>query len=116
MRGSSKRIARYTAEEVHRATDFTNEARVEATTDEEIAAQAATDPDTAPILDDEALARARWVEPERKTAISLRVDPDVLRWFRSKGPRYQSRMNRVLRAYMESEERATAASDSQRSR
>ncbi len=36
-----------------------------------------------------------------KQAISLRVDEDVLAWFRNQGPRYQSRMNAVLRSYME---------------
>ncbi len=41
------------------------------------------------------------VEPVAKVPISLRVDEDVLRWFRSGGPRYQSRMNAVLRSYME---------------
>ncbi|MEK7403277.1 MAG: BrnA antitoxin family protein [Gemmatimonadota bacterium] len=35
-----------------------------------------------------------------KRAISLRLDPDVLEWFRAQGPRYQSRMNAVLRSYM----------------
>lgn len=40
------------------------------------------------------------VVPPPKRAISLRVDQDVLDWFRSRGPRYQSRMNAVLRAYM----------------
>ena len=40
------------------------------------------------------------VVPPPKTAISLRVDRDVLDWFRSHGPRYQTRMNAVLRAYM----------------
>ena len=35
-----------------------------------------------------------------KRAISLRVDQDVLDWFRSGGPRYQTRMNAVLRAYV----------------
>ena len=35
-----------------------------------------------------------------KEPISLRVDADVLTWFRAQGPRYQSRMNAVLRAYM----------------
>ncbi len=35
-----------------------------------------------------------------KEPISLRVDTDVLLWFRTQGPRYQSRMNAVLRAYM----------------
>ena len=40
------------------------------------------------------------VAPVAKRAISLRVDEDVLDWFRSMGPRYQTRMNAVLRAYM----------------
>lgn len=36
----------------------------------------------------------------KKQAISLRVDTEVLTWFRQQGPRYQTRMNAVLRAYM----------------
>ncbi|MEO6208928.1 MAG: BrnA antitoxin family protein [Gemmatimonadaceae bacterium] len=36
-----------------------------------------------------------------KVPISLRVDTDVLAFFRESGPRYQSRMNAVLRSYME---------------
>lgn len=36
-----------------------------------------------------------------KVPISLRVDADVLEFFRETGPRYQSRMNAVLRSYME---------------
>lgn len=37
----------------------------------------------------------------RKAAISLRLDADVLDWFRAQGAGYQTRMNAVLRAYME---------------
>lgn len=40
------------------------------------------------------------VNPVRKHAISLRIDEDVLAWFRQSGPRYQSTMNAVLRSYM----------------
>jgi uncharacterized protein (DUF4415 family) len=40
------------------------------------------------------------VLPVPKQAISLRVDQDVLDWFRKLGPRYQTRMNAVLRSYM----------------
>lgn len=40
------------------------------------------------------------VWPVAKQAISLRVDRDVLAWFRTQGPRYQSRINAVLRTYM----------------
>lgn len=45
-------------------------------------------------------ADASIVHPVPKRPISLRVDEDVLRWFKQQGPRYQSRMNAVLRAYM----------------
>ena len=41
------------------------------------------------------------VLPTGKVPISLRVDSDVLDWFREEGPKYQSRMNAVLRSYME---------------
>jgi uncharacterized protein (DUF4415 family) len=43
---------------------------------------------------------AELVLPVAKRAISLRLDEDVLEWFRSLGPRYQTRMNAVLRSYM----------------
>lgn len=43
---------------------------------------------------------AELVVPERKVPISLRVDADVLAHFKSMGPRYQTRMNAVLRAYV----------------
>jgi uncharacterized protein (DUF4415 family) len=44
---------------------------------------------------------AELVIPQAKVPISLRVDGDVLEWFRDTGPRYQSRMNAVLRSYMQ---------------
>jgi uncharacterized protein (DUF4415 family) len=34
-----------------------------------------------------------------KTSIALRLDADVLAWFKAQGPRYQTRMNAVLRAF-----------------
>ena len=37
----------------------------------------------------------------RKAAISLRLDADVLDWFKAQGAGYQTRINAVLRAYME---------------
>ena len=47
---------------------------------------------------------AEVVYPPAKEAISLRVDRDVLSWFRERGPKYQTRMNAVLRSYMQSVE------------
>lgn len=40
-------------------------------------------------------------EPERKKLISLRLDADVVAFFRAQGKGYQTRINSVLRAYME---------------
>lgn len=74
-------------------------ARVDATTDEDIARQIAEDPDTAPIADDEFFKTARLVLPEPKTPVSIRIDSDVLRAFREEGAGYQARMNQVLRGY-----------------
>jgi uncharacterized protein (DUF4415 family) len=34
-----------------------------------------------------------------KASISLRVDQDVLEWFKGQGPGYQTRINTVLRAF-----------------
>jgi uncharacterized protein (DUF4415 family) len=45
-------------------------------------------------------AAADVVVPPRKQAISLRVDQDVLAWFKRQGPRYQTKMNAVLRTYV----------------
>jgi len=34
-----------------------------------------------------------------KESISLRIDADLLEWFKSTGPGYQTRINSILRAY-----------------
>ena len=34
-----------------------------------------------------------------KSSISLRIDSDVLKWFKSHGPGYQTRINAVLKAF-----------------
>jgi uncharacterized protein (DUF4415 family) len=47
--------------------------------------------------------RADLSAAEPKKMISLRVDPDVLDYFKSEGPGYQTRMNAVLRAWMEAQ-------------
>ncbi len=39
--------------------------------------------------------------PKVKPRISIRLDPDVLEWFKSHGAGYQTRINAVLRMYME---------------
>ena len=76
--------------------------RLRAMPDEAITAQIAADPDVAPKLEGDWFSRAEAKEPRvPKVPISLRVDPDVLGWFKATSGQYQSRMNAVLRAYME---------------
>lgn len=54
-----------------------------------------------PELDASFWKRAKLIRTEPKTAISLRVDGDVLRWFKAQGDGYQSLMNAVLKTYAE---------------
>jgi uncharacterized protein (DUF4415 family) len=73
-------------------------------TDEDIAEQIRDDPDVAPELDDEWFATATLVMPAQKEQISIRLDRDVLQHFR-RYPRYQTRINAILRAAMEHEKK-----------
>ena len=68
--------------------------------DKQIEKAVAKDRDAAPI-DDEFWQSARVIMPIPKQAISIRLDEDVLAFFKHRGPGYQSRMNAVLRSYME---------------
>ena len=68
-------------------------------TDEEIEAAVATIPTAVPLDFD--WSEAVLVIPPKKNAISIRVDEDVLDYFKNQGAGYQRRMNAVLRSYME---------------
>jgi uncharacterized protein (DUF4415 family) len=58
-----------------------------------------------PEITPEMFARAvvrRGLKPvPRKAQVTLRVDSDVLEWFKKRGPGYQTKVNALLRAYME---------------
>ena len=82
----------------------TDWARVDALTDEEIEAAIRDDPDAAPELDNEWFRTATLVMPKPKEQISIRLDADILEHFR-KYPRYQTRINAILRAAMEHEKK-----------
>ena len=78
--------------------DRTDWERVKAMTEEEIESNAASDPDN-PIITD--FSKAVIVQRPKKESIHLRVDADVLDWFRSNGPGYLTYMNSVLRVWYE---------------
>ncbi len=54
-----------------------------------------------PELDDDFWENAKIVAPPGKERITFRVDRDVLEYFRKDGPGYQTRMNAVLRSFVE---------------
>jgi uncharacterized protein (DUF4415 family) len=54
-----------------------------------------------PELDKDFFKSATLVLPEPKTTMTIRLDQQVLEWFKAKGPGYQTRINALLRAYME---------------
>ncbi len=71
----------------------------DALTEEDIAKAVADDPDAAPVDMDWSDAVILDLMP--KTAISFRVDADVYEFFKAQGKGFQTRMNAVLRAYVD---------------
>ncbi len=102
---SAKRIVRRTLKT--RRTGKTDWKRVDALTDAELERAVRSDPDAAPIVDREWFKTVKVVMPEADRArelLTLRVDRKVVDWFRAQGARYQTRMNAVLRAYVEAQQ------------
>ncbi|MDX2224708.1 MAG: BrnA antitoxin family protein [Rhodospirillaceae bacterium] len=84
----------------------TDWARVRALTDADIAKAVAEDPDAAPLLDEAWFRRAVVVAPPAKADVHIKLDQDVVQWFKraaraSGGRGYQTRINAVLRAYVD---------------
>ena len=97
----SEDIRRYSADELKgmrsRGEDRTDRARLSAMTEAELEAAIANDPDWKDIPSDW-YKDAVPVTVTPKKLISLRIDTDVLDWFKQQGPGYQTKMNAVLRA------------------
>lgn len=96
---------RMTLRDAQAADSQTNWQRLKELPDEAITSAAETDPDNLP-LDDPFFETARRLSPsallkEAKQQITLRIDAEVLEWFRASGVGYQSRMNAVLKAYVQ---------------
>jgi uncharacterized protein (DUF4415 family) len=73
-------------------------------TDEEVERRAAADPD-AGILPKDFWKNARVLLPQTKRQITLRLDPEVISFFKATGKGYQSRMGAVLKSYVEAKRR-----------
>jgi len=95
---SEERIVRRTLDDKRKGkTDW---ARVDTMTEDELEKAARADPDAQP-TDMAFWEGAEIVMPEPKERVTMRLDKEVLDWFRKGGKGYQTRMNAVLRAYME---------------
>jgi uncharacterized protein (DUF4415 family) len=100
---SKERIVSYTIEEIEekiaRGESKTDWARVDAKTDEDIERDMRDDPDWQDLLDID-WSKAVLVIPKKKKAVSIRLDEDVLDYFQSSGKGYQTRINAVLRHFI----------------
>ena len=107
-RGKDENLVRATSAELARMEDKSDWERVDALTDDDIDQAIADDPDASPALDDAFWRNAEILDPRHeKRTITMRVDDDVLDFFKRGGPGYQSRMNAVLRAYVYARREAT---------
>lgn len=90
----------------HSTSSFSNQAsrtdwvRIRQMTDADL------DYSDSPAEDEAFWAEAEWWMPVSKTRLSLRLDSDVVDWFKAQGPGYQGRINAVLRAYVRSKVKA----------
>lgn len=73
----------------------TDWARLDNMTDEEV------DTSDIPPLGEAFFTTAQWRMPGKKTAVTLSVDDDVLKWFEAQGAEFQQRINAALRIYAE---------------
>lgn len=73
----------------------TDWARLDNMTDEEV------DTSDIPPLSEAFFETAQWRMPGKKTAVTLSVDDDVLKWFEAQGAEFQQRINAALRIYAE---------------
>lgn len=87
------------------AKNQTDWKRVDAMRDEDI--DTSEVPEVTPEQFAEAVARKGLERIPRKRQITLRLDEDVIAWFKSRGPGYQTRINEVLRAYVDANKKAS---------
>jgi len=77
--------------------------RVDAMQDEDI--DVSEHPEMTPEMFSTAVLRKGLKPVTGKRQVTLRIDEDVLEWFKAQGSGYQTRINQLLRAYKEAHER-----------
>ena len=97
-----ERITTVSLKQARKMKSETDSERVGALSDAEIERAVAEDPDQS-FWSEEDWANARIVYPPGKAPVTLRLDRDVLSWFKQQGRGYQTRINAVLRAFVEAQ-------------
>jgi uncharacterized protein (DUF4415 family) len=92
-----------------RGEDQTDWARVDAMTEEELEAS----------IDHEEEGQIDWSTvqvgiPGAKRQLTVRLDGDVIDWFKAQGAGYQTRMNAVLRSYVEAQKKQARTTSARR--
>jgi uncharacterized protein (DUF4415 family) len=96
-----KNITSYTANELKakRAKSLTDWRKVDAITDNELDDIIATDDDESGFSPD--WTKAELILPESKLSVNLRLDREIVEFFKGQGKGHISRMQAVLKAYVE---------------
>lgn len=100
MTAKNENIVRYSSKEIDemlaRGESLTDWAKVDALTEEELIASIDFEEEGLPVP-----GTAMIGIPPSKQQITLRLDRDIIDWFKHQGPRYQTRMNAVLRSFVD---------------
>jgi len=101
---SESRTEGHSLEEVRQMESRTDWERLRQMGEEDIEKAAREDPQT-PLLDEEWFRTARLVIPSGdKKRITIRLDEDIIDYFKRQGAGYQTRINDVLKAYVLSQQ------------
>lgn len=106
-----EKIVRYSAADLRamreRGESKTDVARLRTKTEAGLERDITSDPDWVEIPRDWRKS-AELIMPGPKQLLSLRIDQDVVQWFRDQGPGYQTRINAVLRAFVQEQTKRRA--------
>jgi uncharacterized protein (DUF4415 family) len=98
-----RHIARYSADELAAMNSETDWVKVDAMTPGQVERLADEEDGVPPEGWEKTIMLGT---PEPKKDVHIRLDPAVLRWFKAHGPGYQTRINAVLRAFVQAREQS----------
>lgn len=113
MSRQKEKVVRISAKDLKNLKGKTDWKKADSITDEELEEIVKNDPDDIYLTDEEFgkgewIAKGEWVkqfnEPQKKEQITLRLDEEILEYFRKSGRGYQTRINNALRAFIKAHE------------